>query len=120
MKELLPAGFRQQVPPVNVKETDATFEMEVAAPGLAKEDLNVKVHNGVLTVSGKHEKKSEEADKQYTRREFSYTSFSRSFSLPEAVDEDKIQAACKDGVVMLTLPKRAAVSPKGEKQIAIS
>ena len=75
----------QSVPAVNVKETDNAYEIEVAAPGLTKKDFNITVDNRMLTIASEKEETKEETEKNYTRREFSYTSFSRSFTLPENV-----------------------------------
>ncbi len=108
-------------PAVNVKETDDDFLIEVAAPGLDKNDFNVNLDNNVLTISSEKEHKDEEKEgSRYMRREFSYTSFSRSFTLPEAVDAEKIQAKHKDGVLMISIPKREESKRKPPKQIDIS
>ncbi len=111
------------VPAVNIKEEDEGYTVEVAAPGLAKEDFNVELDNNVLTISSKKEIRNEEKDEEgnYTRREFSYTSFQRSFTLPgDVVDTDKINASYKDGVLHLSLPKREEAKPKPVKTIKIS
>ncbi len=107
-------------PAVNVKETSEDFRIEVAAPGLDKKDFKVDLDNNVLTVSSEKEHKDEQEDEKYMRREFSYTSFSRSFSLPEAVDAEKIKANHKDGILTITIPKREEAKRKPPKQISIS
>ena len=107
-------------PAVNVKETSEDFRIEVAAPGLDKKDFKVDLDNNVLTVSSEKEHKDEHEDEKYMRREFSYTSFSRSFSLPEAVDAEKIKANHKDGILTITIPKREEAKRKPPKQISIS
>ncbi|MFM2135566.1 MAG: hypothetical protein RL021_966 [Bacteroidota bacterium] len=112
--------FRKDwIPAVNVSESDKSYEIELAAPGLKKEDFHVKVENGVLTISA--EKKSEQAtkDKNYTRKEFNYTSFLRSFTLPENVKEDSIKAAYDNGVLKLNVVKTVA-SPAKVKEIAVA
>lgn len=83
---------RQSVPAVNVKESEKEFEIEMAAPGLSKKDFNITVVKGILTISSEKEEEREEKEKDYTRREFSYNAFSRSFTLPEYVSEDDIKA----------------------------
>ncbi len=109
-------------PAVNVKETDDDFHIEVAAPGLDKKDFNVNLENNVLTISSEKEHKDEQKDDkgQYMRREFSYASFNRSFTLPEAVDADNIKARHKDGILLITIPKREEAKRKPPKQIDIS
>lgn len=106
-------------PAVNIVERDDAFAIEVAAPGLAKEDFKIEVENDLLTIS--FEKKAEKEEKgRYTKREFSYTSFSRSFTLPEGVvDADAIDARYENGVLHLNLPKREEVKPKPKRTIAI-
>ncbi len=108
-------------PAVNVKETDNDFMIEVAAPGLDKKDFKVDVDNHVLTISSEKEFKNEEKeDGRYMRREFGYASFNRSFSLPEAVDAEKIKAKHKDGILMISIPKKEEAKRKPAKQIEIS
>ena len=108
-------------PAVNVKETNDDFMIEVAAPGLDKKDFKVDIDNNMLTISSEKEFKNEEHDEgRYMRREFSYTSFSRSFSLPDAVDAEKIKAQHKDGILMITIPKKDEAKRKPPKQIQIS
>ncbi len=108
-------------PAVNVKETNDDFMIEVAAPGLDKKDFKVDVDNNMLTISSEKEFKNEEKeDGRYMRREFSYTSFSRSFSLPDAVDGEKINAKHKDGILMITIPKKDEAKRKPPTQIQIS
>jgi len=106
-------------PAVNVEETDKEYRIEVAAPGLEKEDMHVSVDDGVLTI--KAEKKVEHEDRKdnYIRREFGYNSFSRSFTLPEEVNAEKISAKHKNGVLHIALPK-AEVKVAPAKEVKIS
>lgn len=114
------APERRSVPAVNVKETEAEYELEIAAPGLHKDDFDIKLENNILTISSESKTEHEESDKKYARREFHYTSFSRSFTLPEnEIDEEKINANYKDGVLYLVLPKRDEVKPKEPRTIHI-
>ena len=110
------------LPAVNVKENQNEFLIEVAAPGMNREDFKVHYDNGRLTISSEHENKTEEKeDEKVTRREFSYQSFQRSFTVAEnAVDADKIGASYKNGILHIRLPKREELKPKPAKEIKIS
>jgi HSP20 family protein len=94
-----------ELPAVNIKDNGGAFVVEVAAPGYRKEDLKVNVKDGVLTISSEKRKEEEKKDEGYTRKEFSYTSFSRSFHLPNNVDEKAIEAAFADGILKITVRK---------------
>ncbi len=108
-------------PSVNIIESDANFTIEVAAPGLEKGDFELKVENDHLLISTKKENKQEETQEgKYTRREFSYVSFKRSFHLPETVDADAIKAAYENGILNVTLPKKEASKEQQPKVIEIS
>ncbi|MFO8128742.1 MAG: Hsp20/alpha crystallin family protein [Bacteroidales bacterium] len=107
-------------PAVNIKEGENDFQIEVAAPGLDKKDFRINVDNGVLNISSEKEEKKEDKDDEFVRREFSYSTFSRSFSIPESVDADKIKANHKDGVLTITMPKKEESKQKPPKQIEIS
>jgi HSP20 family protein len=106
------------VPHVNVHEDDNSYTLSLAAPGLKKNDFNVEMDGKLMTVSAKREERKEEKDKNNTREEYNYSSFSRSFTLPEEVDEARIEATYVDGVLKLTLPKNGAAK-KNQKTIAI-
>lgn len=107
------------MPAVNVKETDKTFNLEVAAPGLQKDDFKIEVDKGLLTISVEKEESKEEKDDQFTRREFSYRSFKRSFWLPEEVSAEKIAARYEGGVLTVELPK-AKITAKPVKTIKVA
>jgi HSP20 family protein len=107
------------VPAVNINETDKEFELELAAPGLKKNDLKVNIDRNVLTVSTEKKEEKEEKNKNFTRKEFSYHSFSRSFTLPESINQEKIDAKYADGVLKLVLPKKEEVIQKS-KEIKIA
>ncbi|MCX7985777.1 MAG: Hsp20/alpha crystallin family protein [Bacteroidales bacterium] len=108
------------VPAVNIAETKDEYRIEVAAPGLDKDDFKVNVENDTLTISANKEVKKEEKDETYTRREFSYTSFCRSFNLPDTVDGEKIKAEHKNGVLTIYVPKKEEVRKKLSREIKIS
>ena len=100
--------IRTSQPEVNIKENEKDYQIELAAPGMKKNDFHIEVHNNVLTISAKAENKKEEKDDEgkYYCKEFSYQSFSRSFNLGEnLVKEDKINAKYEDGILKVTLPK---------------
>ena len=99
-------------PSVDVTEDDQGYLIKADAPGVKREDLKVVVQNGVLTVSGERQSEKEEKGKKFHKVERSYGSFSRSFSLPEEVEEDKLSAQFKDGVLSVHLPKTAKAKAK--------
>lgn len=107
-------------PPVNVKETEEAFLLEFAAPGFKKDDFKIEIKDNVLTVSSECEMEKEEKEDDYTRKEFSYTSFTRSFWLPEHPDEKKIEANYKEGVLHLTIPKLNITEKEPVKTIKVS
>ncbi|RKO72487.1 Hsp20/alpha crystallin family protein [Sphingobacterium puteale] len=109
------------VPAVNIKENGDTFEVEVAAPGMAKDDFKVTLDGNLLTISSAKEEKNEEQTDNYTRREFSYQSFQRSFELQkDVVDQDNIQARYENGMLRLTIPKKEEAKRKEPRLIEIS
>lgn len=110
------------VPSVNIRETEKNYEVEVAAPGLDKNSFKVELDNDMLTISAHKETGKEEKDKEgnYTRKEFSYESFQRSFQLPEnVVEKDKISASYKDGILHITVPKSAEAKVNTSRVIEI-
>ncbi|MCD4696845.1 MAG: Hsp20/alpha crystallin family protein [Bacteroidales bacterium] len=113
-------GADYSTPAVNIKENKNGFEIEVAAPGLNKEDINIKIEKNILTISSETENNNENKDDFFTRKEFSFKSFSRSFSVPEAVDIDKIKANHKNGILHVELPKLEEAKLKQSKTIKIS
>lgn len=111
------------LPAVNVMETSDDFRIEVAAPGMKRGDFRVELDNNVLTISSQREEQSEEKGPKgdYTRREFSYQAFQRSFSLPEnKVLGDKISARYVDGILHVVVPKSEDAKVKPAKQISVS
>ena len=124
----------QNVPAVNVVEHGDGFRIEVAAPGLKKEDFKLNLNHNNLTISAYREEKQEQpaaaadgnsgqsgqGQERYARREFSYTSFQRTFMLPGSVDADQIQATYEDGVLKISIPKREEAKVKPPLQIEIA
>ena len=124
--EFLPTSVRgttlwnNSMPAVNVKENNEQFDLELAAPGMEKKDFNIEVDQNVLTISSEKEAKEEEnVAGLFTRREFSYHSFKRSFNLPETVDYGKIAASYKDGILSVVIPKKEEAKPQPVRKIAI-
>ncbi len=109
------------MPAVNVRETNDDFIIEMAAPGMTKEDFKISLLNNTLTISSEKKNEKEESDKKYTRKEFSYQSFQRSFSVPgNTVNAEKIEAKYKEGILNIILPKREEVKPQPVREIKIS
>jgi HSP20 family protein len=109
------------LPAVNVKETKDDYLVSMAVPGMSKKDFKIDLKDNILTISSekKDEKKKEEDN--YTRREYSYQSFSRSFTLPkDVVNDEKIEAKYDNGELRIKIPKKEEAKPKAPKQIAIN
>ncbi len=108
------------LPSVNVRENDDAYELEVAAPGMKKNDFKVELDNNILKISSEKEDQMEQKEKDYTRKEFYYQSFCRTFSLPEnKVDAGKISAKYKDGILFLSLPKKEEAKVKPVRMIEV-
>ena len=110
------------IPATNIKETPEAYEVEVAAPGMSKKDFKIELDGHTLTInSSKTEQKEDKADEKYTKREFSYQSFFRSFTLQkDVVDIEKIHAKYEDGILYIHVPKKDEVKPKPPRQIQVS
>ena len=107
-----PAALNQHgVPAVNIIENENGFRVEVAAPGLSKEDFKLNLEHNSLTISAHKEHKNEETAEKFTRKEFSFQSFSRAFTLPNSVNSEQIQATYVDGILKVELPKREESKP---------
>ena len=116
------SGTNTTIPAVNIKETAEHYEVEVAAPGMSKEDFKVELDGNQLTISSEKTNQSEDSqDNRFTRREFSYQSFQRSFTLhKDVVDLDKIEAKYENGLLHLMIPKKEEAKQKPPKRIMIS
>lgn len=113
-------GRAATVPPVNITETPNKYKVSLAAPGIKKEDFKIDVDGNVLTISAEKEEKVEEKEDKFTRREFNYTSFTRSFTMPEDVQFDRVDAQYINGVLELMLPKKEeAKKPVVSKHITV-
>lgn len=109
------------LPKVNIKEDESGFVVEMAAPGMKKGDFKINVDNSLLTISSqKQEEQKEGEGEKYTRREFAYQAFTRSFTLPNSADADKVSASYNDGILTVTIPKKEEAKPKPPKSIEIS
>ena len=124
--DLFPKFFdlenKYSIPAANIIEGKEDFRIEIAAPGLAKEDFKIHLDNNIITISSEKEENKEEKDKKnekVMRKEFSYYSFRRSFSLPDTADVDKIKANHTNGVLQIVIPKREEAKQKPTKEIKI-
>ena len=109
------------VPAVNIVEKPDKYLVNLAIPGMERSDFKINVDNGILSVASEKEEKHEEKDKdsQFTRREFYYHSFKRSFTLPESVQADQIEAKYENGILEISIPKRETPQIKPVKQIPV-
>ncbi len=111
--------FEQNIPAVNVKESNTEFNIEFAAPGFNKSDFKINVESNVLTISAEKKEEKKNENEKFTRREFSYNSFSRSFTLPQTVNADKIDAKYNDGILKLNIPKKEEVKALPKKEVKV-
>jgi HSP20 family protein len=112
-------GWTSKLPAANITESEKAFNIELAAPGLGKDDFNLTIDNQQLSIGCEKEEKKESKKDQYSRKEFSYESFRRSFMLPESVNADKIKAVYKDGVLTVELPKKETTIKTPMKKISV-
>ena len=121
LDEFFNYGKVMNVPAVNVNETDKEFALTIAAPGLEKKDFKVDAYDDMLTISAEKEKEEkEEKSGRYNRREYNFTSWSRSFTLPENCDAGKINAEYKNGELKIVIPKMEIKQPKKVKNISVN
>jgi HSP20 family protein len=107
------------VPAANIIEADDHFDIELAAPGNKKADFKIELEEGILTISSETETKSPEKEGSFTRKEFGYSAFKRSFNIPDSVSADKISANYKEGILSVNLPKKQEALPQPKKLISI-
>ena len=125
-RDLIPSVFTSNfntgitLPKVNIKETANDFAVEMAVPGLKKSDFQIDIDNQVLSISTETKEDNEHKEENYTRREFGYSSFKRTFTLPESVNADKINASYNEGILSILLPKKEEAKQKPARSIKIS
>lgn len=121
ISDIVGSDYAVTTPSVNISENDENFVMDIAAPGLDKNDFNIQVENDQLIISSAKSSDTEEKQEgKWTRKEFNFTSFKRSFHLSDKVNVDKIHAQYHHGILTLTLPKKDEVIAKGPKSISIN
>ncbi len=106
-------------PAVNIKENEDGYAIELASPGMKKEDFKINLNQDLLSISVDKEKNSEEEKDNYTRKEYSFSSFSRTFTLPDAADTDSINAEYTDGILKVLISKREEAKPKPAREIVV-
>ena len=119
-RNLFRSGLTSSVPVANIFEDEKDFQIELAAPGFTKSDFNVNIDNELLTISAEKEEEEKEENKRYTRREYNYNSFSRSFRLPESVKTEDVKANYENGILRIVLNKKPEAIKKQAKEIRIS
>ena len=112
--------FENTIPSVNIKENGKEFNIELAAPGFSKNDFKVNVEENMLTISAERQEEKKDESARFTRKEFSYNSFSRSFTLPQSVNADKVDAKYADGILKLNIPKKEEAKTLPKKEIKVS
>lgn len=108
------------VPATNIIENENAFNIELSAPGFSKTDIKVEVENDTLVISGEHKEEKKEEKTNYTRKEFNYGSFKRSFTLPENVNTETVEAKYEDGILNITLPKKVEEKTKAVKEVKVA
>ncbi|MEI6174491.1 MAG: Hsp20/alpha crystallin family protein [Bacteroidota bacterium] len=113
-------GKRFSDPAANIIENIDSFQLDIAVPGLHKDDFKISLENNIMTVSAEFEDEKREVGKNYSRKEFYYGSFSRAFTLPKTIDLDKIKADYENGILKVALPKKEEAKVEIKKEIKIS
>jgi HSP20 family protein len=106
-------------PAVNIVDQPTEYLLTMAAPGMKKEDFKIDVDGNMLTISSEKEENKEDKNKKFTRKEYSYSSFSRCFSLPEEIKQEDINAKYEDGVLKISLPRKEEAKKAASKKIAV-
>jgi HSP20 family protein len=117
--DLLKMANVPALPLVNITEEEKEFVVDLAVPGMTKKDFHIGIENGLLTISAEKKEEKEEVKKNFTRKEFSYNSFTRSFTLPENVNEEKIDANYENGILKIHLGKKVLTKVTPKKEIAV-
>jgi len=113
-------GKRFSDPAANIIESNDAFMLDIAAPGMKKDDFKINLENNILNISAEFEDQKREEGKNYTRKEFYYGSFSRAFTLPKTIELELIKADYEDGILKITLPKKQDAKVEMKKEIRIS
>lgn len=108
------------LPAVNIKENKDEFFLEIAVPGMKKSDFNIDVDNKILSISSERSEEHVDEEENYTRREFGYSSFKRTFTLPDTIESNHISAKYNEGILSVHLPKREEAKEKPAKRISVS
>jgi len=108
-----------RMPSVNITENKDQYNVSLAVPGMKKDDFKIDVEGNILTISCEKDETKEENEKRYTRKEYSYSSFSRSFTLPDEVNKEKIDARYEEGLLKISLPRKEEVKKFAAKHIAV-
>jgi len=121
-EDLFPAFNRttSTLPAVNIREDEKVFFLELAIPGMNKDDVKIELKDEMLTISSEHKEENEDKSEGYSRKEFSYNSFCRSFYLPDNVDGEKVSASYKDGVLEIEIPKKEEEKKIKSREVKIS
>lgn len=114
------SGLNRSMPAVNIREDGNSFALDLAIPGINKKDIKIDLNEDLLTISHEVRNESEKNSNDYKRREFSCSSFCRSFQVPENVNRDKIEASYRDGILNITLPKFEEEKHKLTRQVIVS
>lgn len=112
-------NYGTSLPAVNILKQENGFELQIAIPGLNKDQIELQLDENVLTISSKKNEENIESQGNYTRREFNFSSFKRSFTLPDTLDQEQIKATHENGILTIQLPYKPAEEPKTKKIIAI-
>lgn len=112
-------GPVMNIPAINITEEKNDYRVSMAVPGLKKEDLKIDVSGNILTISSEKETNQEDNDKKFTRKEYNYSSFSRSLTLPDEINKEKIEAKYEDGLLKIVLPRKQEAITAATKQIAV-
>lgn len=108
------------LPAINIRETADSFIVDVAAPGMSRDDFKLRVEDNFLHISSEKQENKESSDEKYTRKEFSYSSFQRSFELPGVADSEKISASYQEGILHIQIPKKEEARKKPAREISIN
>jgi HSP20 family protein len=110
----------ENLPAVNILEAEDSFQIELAAPGKNKEDFNIEIHDGVMTISSEEKTESTSEQENYSRREFNFSSFERRFTLPETAQDENIKASYDNGILKIEIPKEDVSAKNNKRSIEIS